>query len=267
MKRLALASVLLCVGAQAWACSSPAPVAPVAALSGVGFGDGVVVRGRMKLPAPYALQQAVSPWVEADVQRVEVYLTPLVSGGTERHLGALPGPSFPIELRNLKHNTDYHLRLEAFDASTGGVQIDKGGTASVTLVEVGLEAEINGLSFALALADKTFSGQATGNTEVTPGVLLDPAATEALAPLPPVVPANFSNPVIFVYDGPPLDPSPAKVIFDAGNPGVAPYQSPYDICPSVFSFNSSTGLTEPAIWNGSLVQIPVWTYSSCAPPP
>lgn len=182
--------VILPVAACLAACAS-GPVATV------GPDLGVTVMGRVALQAGVtrAYQLLAVPGVEApkreDVASVRVHLTRTDAGTadhSEKDLGLLPnGVDGTVELRNLKLDASYVVRLSALDGE--GAAIDDNATSGAS-PSLGLsETEVattnvetqNGLSFRLKLKDVVFSGQGNGSVSVTDGQVLDSPEAEALA--------------------------------------------------------------------------------------
>lgn len=174
-----LAATLLALGTSCAGPSAPGALSP----------DGrVSVTGRVRVQAApalrgYGLLQVLAPQA-SDVKALDVFVTRLGSGLPELQMGELPGTQFPIELRNLRANTSYRVRLEARgseDERLDDAATDPNDpnlslcTSEFTTTNV---LEQNDLDFRLKLKDVAFSGQANGNVQVSPGVLLDPTEDE-----------------------------------------------------------------------------------------
>lgn len=192
-QRLVLAAVgLALLGACA---NSPTPLAQGPAPAA----NSVTLRGHVRLGASagvkaYGLLDAPpSPVVapdEASVAKVEVFLTRTdvnAPDHTERNMGALGSLNEQIELRNLKLNATYLVRLAAENADA--VAIDDNATngaspllglSETEVVTTNIELQDN-IDFRLKLKDVIFSGTAAGSVNVTPGQVLDNPSPEALA--------------------------------------------------------------------------------------
>lgn len=210
-RALAACALPLALAGLVASCAGSGPVA-----SGLGEAEGVTVSGRIallraSLATRFGLLQAVTAPQASDVKTVRVFLTRLAPNPAgEVLVGSLPGVNQPIELRHLKQNTTYRVRLEADDM--GDARIDHNATDaghpdlfgfSETKVITTMVETQGGLNFRLRLKDVVFDGTATGNVAVTAGQVLNPLGDE-VATLPSQIwpdVTGITNPAIFMKDG------------------------------------------------------------------
>lgn len=153
----------------------------------------VTVRGQVALQGvsrAYRLAGVVREWTATDVAKVRVYLSRTDANSpttAESSLGELPGgASGTIELRHLKMNATYRVRLVAQTAANEYIEENATNAAnpdlglSTTLVETTNVDRIDNVNFRLRLRDVIFDGMATGNVGITPGQVVDHPASEAL---------------------------------------------------------------------------------------
>lgn len=181
------ASLAWTLGLLALATGCAGPIAP-AALSPDGR---VSVVGRVRLqsaapasaPRSFGLLQVLAPQA-SDVKSLMVHLRRVDAGTPELQVGVLPGTAFPIELRNLRANAHYRVRLSA--TGLADVELDDKASdpndPSLSLCETELHTTNvlvqDELEFRLKLKDVAFEGQGNGNVQVSPGSLLDPLQDE-----------------------------------------------------------------------------------------
>lgn len=147
----------------------------------------VTVRGQAKLTQPdYRLQAVVTPYAGADVEQLRVFVSDGVA--SEAYVGEAMGIAAPIQIANLRMNTSYTVRLEAYKTISGNLtRIDAANGDCQTNVTTTNNDLIDNVSFRLALANKIFEGTASGTVNVTPGMV-----------------TNGNKPVALVTSGPNL---------------------------------------------------------------
>lgn len=181
---LKLGALVLALALSACASGPTVATSPLADAGRVEVRGRVQVQAGSRLPKAFQLLQAVVPLAAADVKTLRVYLERLDEPFAEMLVGTLPGTDLPIELRNLRQNAEYRVRLEADDLND--VRIDNNATSggspelglSSTLIATTNLPLLDGQSFRLQMADVTFNGSAAGSVDVTPGVVKDPIASE-----------------------------------------------------------------------------------------
>lgn len=115
---------------------------------------------------PYRLL-AYSPYTAEDVAALEVSLwdgPPPTEGGLALQTLSNLEPTAPIYISNLKRQRDYWVRVKAFNASAE--RIDSQDDACVTQFDTGDEDFEASLAFKCRLADRTFTGLASGTIAV-----------------------------------------------------------------------------------------------------
>lgn len=167
--------LLLCLALAGCA----APMAPPPASP---FGGPVTVTGRLAQPgSPYRLAETdgFRPWQPADVDHLAVFIRR--AGGSEVALGAHPDPQAPLVIGNLRMDTSYEVRLEAYTA--GGTRIDADDATCVTpfATTTATSLELDGAAaLRLRLADRVFAGTADADLAITGGAIVGTAEDETL---------------------------------------------------------------------------------------
>lgn len=135
----------------------------------------VTARGRVAVAQPgWRLAAVPTAKVAADVDAFEVEfwestaldladLEAEEAGVTKRALGEHGDPSAPLVIANLRQNATYGVRLTAHE---GGVRIDDGSSACLTLIQTGLDDEVTP-TFHVRLANTFFAGTAGGRIVVS----------------------------------------------------------------------------------------------------
>lgn len=172
ISRAAFVAAILAFGAG---CAGTAgPGAPVPGVVSTGT---VTVKGRVAIPAaPYRVAAVVEPYGAGDITAIEVFLRR--GDDAEIPLGPVAGADATIQIANLKMDTAYTVRLEAYTTVDGEeVRIDAGDESCVTPFETGHDDLITDQAFQLKLT-RVFAGTAEATVDLTPGSVID--ATSAV---------------------------------------------------------------------------------------
>jgi len=183
VSRLSLLAALAAAG-----CAPVPAAAPAAGL----FGGGVRVSSRLALQDRGGFRllntaPGVTAYERADVAYLRVYLRR--ADGDEVRLGDFTLGDAPLVIENLRMDTTYAVRLEAYKADDTRIDANaddddddaEGCETSFTTTnvqELDLTAAMN--PFKLKLLDQAFNGTAGGAVEVTPGEVTQPIEAERL---------------------------------------------------------------------------------------
>jgi hypothetical protein len=168
MHNRALLTLLLLASPLAGCAPAPAGVAvapvvaarPTVRVSGR-LALGEVGRRRLVDVAP------VAAWQASDITHFKIGLRR--EGGNELDLGELPGDATQIELADLRPNTAYILRLEAY---ADDKRIDTDDDSCETPFQTTGAPELTGVFFKVKLAPVELSIKTEGNLAITDGRLI-----------------------------------------------------------------------------------------------